>query len=94
MENLSHLASSSIWPTSQSAGDRASSSEQAMTAKGSPPVGPELPPEDLSDPTVQMTPDPAVDRGLTTAQNPAGDRGMHPDTGNWGFTTVSRGGRA
>ena len=49
------LARSSMWPTSQAAGNMTSSARNAMTAPGSPPVDPLPPASEQGDPDVQYS---------------------------------------
>ncbi len=80
MQDLSNepAVKSSMWPTSQSAGNRMSSSEDAMTAPGSPPVDPELPSGKQSDPQVTASTE-HVDRHITES----GDGSL---SGTWTWT--------
>lgn len=52
MEDLSHLAADSMWPTSQAAGNMMSGRPAAMSAPGTPPVDPLPPSSDQGDPHV------------------------------------------
>lgn len=56
MQDLSSLAADSMWPTSQSAGNRSARPDAAMTAPGSAPVDRELAEQLRADPAVEMTP--------------------------------------
>jgi hypothetical protein len=56
MEDLSHLATDSMWPTSQEAGNMMSDRPAAMSAPGSPPVTPLPPAKDQGRPTVTVPP--------------------------------------
>lgn len=54
MQDLSHLAKDSMWPTSQEAGNMMSDRPAAMSAPGSQPVTPLPPAKDQGAPTVAM----------------------------------------
>jgi hypothetical protein len=54
MQNLSHLAASSLSVSSMSGGNRTSDNIEAQTAAGSQPVDPEIAKIDQGDPTIQI----------------------------------------
>lgn len=72
MQDLSHLAENSMWPTSQAGGNMTSSNEQAMTAPGSQPV------DKLVDRAVQS--DPNVE---TSKEIPVGSDGKPQPGKTW-----------
>jgi hypothetical protein len=85
VEDLSHLASSSLAVSSMAGGNRQSSNAEADTAPGSSPVDPELPSGKQSDPTIDMAPDSRVDRHLESG-DPApalSDRGISNSSKGW-----------
>lgn len=85
--DLSELAKDSMWPTSQAAGNRQSTSDNAMTAPGSSPVDRELPESQMADPEVEVGPvrpvggsgKPRAKAGNMTAGSPAWSRTTTPD---------------
>ncbi len=62
--DLSHLATNSIWATSQEAGNQQASNSDAMTAPGSEPVDVLVNKDVHNDPHVDTKPDPHVNRHL------------------------------
>jgi hypothetical protein len=54
VQDLSHLAKDSMWPTSQEAGNMMSDRPAAMSAPGSPPVTPLPPAKDQGTPAVPL----------------------------------------
>jgi hypothetical protein len=85
--DLSHLALDSMWATSQAGGNRQSSSSQAYTAAGSPPVDPEVPKQLMADPHVSTTSNLPLDTdGKPQASSQAG--AWKPAAPQWGPTTV------
>ena len=80
------LAKTSLWPTSQAAGNMTSTSEQAMTAPGSPPVDP-LPDRDhQGDPSVKL----GAEMATGTSGKPQASRetSYTPAPARWRRTTV------
>ena len=84
MQDLSHLAKDSIWPTSQEAGNMMSGRDAAMSAPGSQPVTPLPPAKDQGEPTVEV---PAAIRPGTDGK-PQPRTGYHPGPPAWGRTTI------
>jgi len=86
MQDLSNMARSSMWPTSQEGGNMQATSSEAMTAPGSQPV------DKLVDRAVQM--DPAVEMGkaipVGTDGKPQarGQAWVRPGEPAWGRTTT------
>lgn len=75
MQDLSHLAADSMWPTSQEGGNMMSGRPGAMSAPGSQPVTPLPPAKDQGVPHVdlgsqQKTGDDGKPRARTTAGKP------------------------
>jgi hypothetical protein len=86
MKDLSPLAKNSMWPTSQSGGNRMCSNSEAMTAPGSSPVDPEIPSAQQSDPSVTIpAPMPSGTSGKPQASK---QDSYHPARPAWGATTI------
>jgi hypothetical protein len=89
MQDLSHLADNSMWPTSQEAGNMMSGRPAAMSAPGSDPVTPLPPAKDQGTPHVEYSagPDlppgtsgkPAAKAGSAVTGRPAWTRTTTPD---------------
>lgn len=81
-------ATKGMWATSQSAGNRVSSPDDAMTAPGSQPVDPEISAEHQSDPTVDLGQQTAGGRHLDRGDSPGG-----PGSPSWTGTAAGTWGR-
>ena len=73
MQDLSHLAADSMWPTSQEAGNMMSGRPKAMSAPGSNPTTPLPPAKDQGDPTVENSPGPHISPGDDGKPQPGRD---------------------
>jgi hypothetical protein len=81
------LARNSMWPSSQSAGNRQSKPDMAMTAPGSSPVDGELKGTDMADPHVDVGP--AIPVSTSGKPQAAKQTGPAPAVRPaWGKTTV------
>ena len=85
MQDLSHLAKDSIWPTSQAAGNMMSDRAAAMSAPGSQPVDPLPPAKDQGEPAVDV---PATPIRPGTDGKPKAATGYHAPAPAWSKTST------
>lgn len=89
-QDMSDLASDSIWPSSQAAGNMTSSSRQAMTAPGSAPVDPVPDRNRQGDPSIPLGSEMAT--GTSGKPQASGQASAAPANRRvrWGSTTVPK----
>lgn len=86
MQDLSQLAENSMWATSQAGGNMQSSSRQAMTAPGAPPVDPVPDRSEQGDPVIELgTP---MKTGTSGKPPASGLTSYTPGPAKWSPTTV------